>query len=156
MSGAHPIEPSRPDDVAAIAELIAASKADAMPWLTVVHTPSEDLWWVENVLLVEHEVSVVRDGDRLIAVLATSPGWLDQLYVVPAAQGTGIGRALVEHAKERSDGVLDLWAFQRNARARRFYESAGFIAVEFTDGAGNEEREPDVRYRWRSEGETSE
>lgn len=156
MSGAHPIEPARPDDVAAIAELLAATKADAMPWLTVVHTLSEDLWWVENVLLVEHEVSVVRDEDRLLAVLATSPGWLDQLYVVPAAQGTGIGRALVEHTKAGSGGLLDLWAFQRNARARRFYESAGFLAVEFTDGAGNEVREPDVRYRWRSAGETSE
>jgi GNAT superfamily N-acetyltransferase len=148
MGGAHPIEVARLDDVAAIAALLARSKADAMPWLAVVHTPAEDLWWVENVLLVEHGVSVVRDGDLLIAVLATSNGWLDQLYVAPGSQGAGIGRALVEHAKARSGGLLDLWAFQRNARARRFYEAAGFIAVEFTDGAGNEECEPDVRYRW--------
>ena len=43
-------------------------------------------------------------------------------------------------------GVLRLWTFQRNAGARRFYERNRFIAVEFGDGSGNEEGEPDVRY----------
>ena len=43
--------------------------------------------------------------------------------------------------------TVDLWTFQRNAGARRFYERNGFVAMEFTDGASNEEREPDVRYR---------
>ena len=32
--------------------------------------------------------------------------------------------------------------------ARRFYEARGFSAVAFTDGARNEEGEPDVLYRW--------
>jgi hypothetical protein len=41
--------------------------------------------------------------------------------------------------------------FQRNIRARRFYESRGFHLVEETDGAANEEREPDARYRWAPE-----
>ena len=30
---------------------------------------------------------------------------------------------------------------------RRFYEARGFRATRFTDGADNEERTPDVRYR---------
>lgn len=152
---AHPIEPALADDAAAIAALIAASKADAMPWLAVVHTASEDLWWVRNVLLPEHDVRVVRDAGGLVAVLATSPGWLDQLYVAPSAQGAGIGRTLLADAMARSGGVLELWAFQRNARARAFYERAGFVEVERTDGSTNEEREPDIRYRWCSEREAS-
>jgi hypothetical protein len=41
-----------------------------------------------------------------------------------------------------------LWTFQANAPARRFYERHGFGAVEFGDGSGNEEGEPDVRYVW--------
>ena len=32
--------------------------------------------------------------------------------------------------------------------AQRCYERQGFVAVERTDGAGNEEREPDVRLVW--------
>lgn len=38
--------------------------------------------------------------------------------------------------------------FQLNDKARRFYERRGFVAVEFGDGTGNEEGEPDVRYHW--------
>ncbi len=44
---------------------------------------------------------------------------------------------------------MQLWTFQRNARARRFYEARGFVPVEATDGSRNEEKEPDVRYLWR-------
>jgi hypothetical protein len=41
-----------------------------------------------------------------------------------------------------------LWTFQKNARARRFYEQRGFTAVRFTEGEGNIEKEPDVLYAW--------
>jgi len=43
---------------------------------------------------------------------------------------------------------LALWTFQRNAAARRFYETHGFVLVMETDGVDNEEREPDALYRW--------
>lgn len=137
-------------DAERIADLIRTSKAAAMPWLAVVHTPEEDLGWVRSVLLAHHDVTVAREDDDVVGVLATSPGWVDQLYVRPASQGRGTGRALLERAKEASDGDLQLWTFARNARARAFYERAGFRAEEETDGATNEEREPDVRYRWRA------
>jgi hypothetical protein len=41
-----------------------------------------------------------------------------------------------------------LWTFERNHRARSFYEKRGCVAIEFTDGSRNEERTPDVRYQW--------
>jgi len=50
-------------------------------------------------------------------------------------------------AKATSASLL-LWTFQKNARARRFYEAKGFVAVDQTDGGTNEEREPDVLYQW--------
>ncbi|TNM67228.1 GNAT family N-acetyltransferase [Streptomyces sp. NP160] len=120
-----------------------------MPWLAVVHTPEEDRGWVASVLLVQHAVSVVRHDDDVVGVLATSSGWVDQLYVHPDHQGRGLGRALLDRAKAASGGDLQLWTFARNARARVFYERAGFSAEEQTDGSTNEEHEPDVRYRWR-------
>ena len=61
--------------------------------------------------------------------------------------GRGIGSALLDHAKARRPDGLDLWAFQSNTGARRFYERHGFVAVAETDG-DNEEGAPDVRYRW--------
>lgn len=80
--------------------------------------------------------------------MALTPGHLEQLYVAADRLGGGIGRRLVELAKEREPVGLSLWTFQVNARARRFYERNGFAAVEWTDGSGNQERQPDVRYEW--------
>ena len=87
-------------------------------------------------------------GDRLLGHIALKPGWIEHLFVEPTEHGRGIGRALLDVAK-REQRDLQLWTFQANTRARRFYEAAGFLAQEFTDGAGNEEKQPDVRYRWQ-------
>jgi putative acetyltransferase len=46
---------------------------------------------------------------------------------------------------------LHLWTFQRNDRARRFYEGRGFVLVRQTDGSGNEEKEPDALYVWEAD-----
>jgi GNAT superfamily N-acetyltransferase len=71
--------------------------------------------------------------------------------VDPPHTGHGLGSWLVEYAKAEHPGHLDLWTFQANAGARRFYERHGFVAVETTDG-DNEEGAPDVRYCWSGSG----
>ena len=55
---------------------------------------------------------------------------------------------LLQVAKAASSS-LQLWTFQKNILARRFYEKRGFVAVIETDGSQNEEHEPDVLYRWQ-------
>jgi GNAT superfamily N-acetyltransferase len=87
------------------------------------------------------------DNAFLVAIIAFREGWIDQLYVLPVAQRRGIGTGLLQIAQS-SFSSLDLWTFQRNAQARRFYESRNFVLVEETDGARNEEKEPDALYRW--------
>jgi GNAT superfamily N-acetyltransferase len=104
-------------------------------------------------LLVErHETWVAERDRRVVGFAGVSPGWLDHLYVDPEAQDAGIGTALLDHAKRLQPGGLELWTFQRNTGARRFYERHGFALVERTDGSGNMEREPDARYAWRPSG----
>jgi len=44
--------------------------------------------------------------------------------------------------------LLQLWTFQRNTAAIAFYEKNGFRTVRKTDGATNEEREPDILFEW--------
>jgi GNAT superfamily N-acetyltransferase len=83
----------------------------------------------------------------LAGFIAFGGGWVEHLYVAPERQGQGLGGRLLDLAMARNQ-VLDLWAFARNASARAFYERRGFRLVEATDGSGNEEREPDIRYRW--------
>jgi ribosomal protein S18 acetylase RimI-like enzyme len=55
---------------------------------------------------------------------------------------------LLDTAKARRPEGLRLWVFQRNEGARAFYAKHGFTEVERTDGAANEEREPDVLLAW--------
>lgn len=74
---------------------------------------------------------------------------LDQLYLCPDHRGRGLGGRFVDLAKEQRPDGLDLWCFQINGPALRFYARHGFEEVERTDGARNEEREPDVHLRWR-------
>ena len=145
------LRPACREDADAIAVLIRTAKAAAMPWLRVPHTLDEDRAWAAGVLLPGHDVTVAEDGGEIVGVCATSPGSLDHLYVATACQGRGIGRELLARAQQQEPAGLQLWAFARNAPARRFYERAGFVLVERTDGAGNEEREPDVRYVWAPE-----
>jgi putative acetyltransferase len=83
----------------------------------------------------------------LLGFIAFRAEWIDQFYVLPAAQGRGIGSALLDIAKI-AHPRLQFWTFQRNLSARGFYESRGFTLAEETDGWGNEEREPDARYVW--------
>ena len=71
------------------------------------------------------------------------------LYLEPAHTGRGIGSRLLDHAKRERPGGFTLWTFQQNDGARRFYERHGLEAVELTDGSGNEEKTPDVRYAWK-------
>jgi GNAT superfamily N-acetyltransferase len=73
--------------------------------------------------------------------------WIDQLYVLPEAQGRGLGTALLQVAQNAFDR-LQLWTFQRNVQARRRYEARGFALIRQTDGAHNEEKEPDALYLW--------
>ena len=54
---------------------------------------------------------------------------IEQLYVAPAWIGRGLGRRLVELAKERRPAGLDLYCFAVNAGPARFYERMGFAAV---------------------------
>lgn len=61
----------------------------------------------------------------------------------------GVGAALLTVAKERRPRGVQLWVFQRNVGARRFYERHGFTLVRLTDGQDNEERVPDALYEWQ-------
>jgi ribosomal protein S18 acetylase RimI-like enzyme len=81
-----------------------------------------------------------RDG-AIVGFATTTPAksdWLPppdgagevtNLYLEPAAIGTGAGRALFEHAvadlRERGFNPLVVWAFRDNERAIRFYERMG-------------------------------
>jgi GNAT superfamily N-acetyltransferase len=115
--------------------------------------PDDDVRrWLGDELLPNTETWVAADpsaSGRVVALLALSDATVEQLYVAPDWIGRGVGRRLIDLAKRRRPDGLELYCFQANANARRFYERHGFAPVTFGDGSGNEERQPDVLYRWR-------
>jgi len=134
-------------DADAIAELFFASYR-LLTFLPMLHPIEGYRRFVAGVLLKECVVTVIEDDTGIISFLALHGEEIRQLYTRPDRFGRGAGTELIEAVKSSGVAVLELWCFQANARARRFYEARGFRAIRFTDGADNEERVPDVRYRW--------
>jgi GNAT superfamily N-acetyltransferase len=135
------------DDMDAAARVVRTAFDQALPSLAGLHTPEEDQWFFRERVFETCEVWGAFDGAAMRGIIAFREGWIDQLYVLPEAQRRGVGKDLLQVAQNAFDR-LQLWTFQRNAPARRFYEARGFALIQETDGAGNEEKEPDALYLW--------
>jgi GNAT superfamily N-acetyltransferase len=126
-----------------------------VPWQTAFEQRTPDSPW--RPWLAEREGLV-------IGYATTSPGkdwWLPpiegsgeltNLYLDPAAIGTGVGSALYDHAaadpRARGFNPFVVWAFRDNDRARRFYEGKGLaIDVPEHDWVLGDVPCPIVRFR---------
>ena len=136
-------------DAPGVADVWLRSFAAALPTVFRAHTDDEVRDWFREVVIPGQETWVAVADGRPVGVMVLGDGFLDQLYLDPDWRGRGLGDRFVALAKQRRPAGLDLWTFQVNEPAHRFYERHGFVAVERTDGQGNEEGEPDVRYVWR-------
>jgi len=135
------------EDMDAAARVVRTAFDQALPSLAGLHTPEEDQWFFRERVFNTCEMWGAFDGAAMRGIIAFREGWIDQLYVLPEAQRRGVGKDLLQVAQNAFDR-LQLWTFQRNAPARRFYKARGFALIQETDGAGNEEKEPDALYLW--------
>jgi GNAT superfamily N-acetyltransferase len=163
-------------DASAVADVWLRSFASALPTVAKAHSDDDVRAWIREVVMPHRETWVATVDGAVAAMMvldvgsgsaavqgaasgdaahgapsgraADAAGEIDQLYVDPPSQGHGLGSRLVDVAKQRCPAGLELWTFQVNVAAQRFYERHGFVAIGRTDGSGNEEHEPDVRYRW--------
>jgi len=138
-------QPARAPECARVARI---ARQQALPDLPVLHTTEEDEDFFANRVFHTDTVWVALEGNAVIGFIAFSEGWVNHLHVLPDFQRLGIGARLLQKAKEEGTD-LDVWTFERNPDAIRFYEREGFSVVKRADGAENEEREPDVLLRWR-------
>jgi GNAT superfamily N-acetyltransferase len=135
-------------DAPAIAEIHLTARRGAMPYLRRPHTDDETRAYFARVVADRPAAWwVVRCGGQIVGYMLIDGENLEHLYVRPGWQRRDVGSLLLARAKELSPKRLELWTFQRNANARRFYEARGFRAAACTDG-DNEENEPDVKYEW--------
>jgi putative acetyltransferase len=136
-----------PEDGPSVASVFGAARS-AMRYLPDLHTPEEHVTYFTEVVLPASRVTVAVTGREVIGFSAVKDGWLDHLYVAPAAQEHGIGGTLLDRAMSENPNGLSLWAFVANRRAIAFYGGAGFEEIRRTDGRDNEEHQPDVLMRW--------
>jgi GNAT superfamily N-acetyltransferase len=135
-------------DARAIAIVHRTAMRVSLTFLPHLHTPEEDLAVFAEHFLPTNEVWVADQDGEVLGYVGFDADWINHLYILPQAQGQGIGPQLL--ALALADGrPRRLWTFQQNARARRFYEARGFRLLELTDGRGNEEKAPDALYEWR-------
>jgi ribosomal protein S18 acetylase RimI-like enzyme len=123
---------------------IAARRAE------LTDKPPDHRWWVaEQAEQLAGFALTWPSGD---ADATPATGEVGLIYLEPTAAGKGIGRALFAHAvsvlQQRGYTQATLWVLESNARARRFYEAAGWRP----DGATRTEERPgllmrEVRYR---------
>ena len=123
----------------------AASEADfdaiAYVWLESGRladgAPSEGPTLHQNRTRIDAEIAsgwnvrvAVHEG-RIVGFLAFKPCdfLLDQLFVLPAFQGQGIGKALLEYAMAAMPEGFTLRTAAANIRARRFYDKADLVVI---------------------------
>jgi GNAT superfamily N-acetyltransferase len=148
VSGSVVLRKATSADAAQVAEIFLTSRRLAMAWLARPHTDEETRRWHADVLLPRGTVVVAERDGEVVGFAEPAGGWLHALYVAPSAQGTGVGSALFERSMALQPNGFDLWVFQRNTRALDFYARYGCVEVRRTDGADNQEQEPDVLLRW--------
>ena len=146
------IRPARRSDHESAAALYlrsrkAAALARTLPPL--VHTDEDVRGWIAKFVIPKLEVWLAESADgEIVGMLVLEAEWIDQLYVDPGFAGIGIGTQLLDFAKRARPQGLRLWTFVSNDGAQRFYQRNGFKEVERTDGSRNEERAPDIQYKF--------
>ena len=108
----------------------------------------EDQDYFQNHILKNDKVWVVEFENRSVAFMAMKDELIDQLYVHHDCWRRGIGKLLVQFAREQSPEHVWLYTLQINVNARAFYEKNGFAAEKFGVSPAPES-EPDVEYHWR-------
>ena len=143
------LRPATTADLEVIADVHLASRhaaGEAFP--PSVHTPDEVRGWVRTWDLTTYDVWLAQSADRVVGYARCTTTWLDDLYLLPEAQGRGVGSALLDRVKEERPAGFGLWVFESNLPARDFYRRRGFVELEHTDGSANDERAPDIKMVW--------
>jgi GNAT superfamily N-acetyltransferase len=137
-------------DAEATAELYVRARRHAVPHIPPLAHPDDEVQlWIRRVVDEQETWLAAADDGTTLGLMVLDDGWIEQLYMDPAWTGRGLGTRFVALAKQRMPHGLQLWTFVSNVRAQRFYERHGFTVEERTDGTGNEENAPDLRYVWR-------
>ena len=147
------IRRAAPADATQAAEVFVASRA-TMTYLPRLHTDDETRAFVRETVSDKETWVAERDG-RVVGFAVIDGGWLEHLYVHPSRFNSETGSKLFAKVTSHHPQGFQLWVFQQNAGARRFYERQSCALVRLTDGGDNEEKLPDALYIWPGDAEST-
>ncbi|WP_245474197.1 GNAT family N-acetyltransferase [Bradyrhizobium zhanjiangense] len=122
-------------DMDAAAQVHRIAFDQAMPWLAGLHRPDEDRWFYRERIFPTCRVWGRFDDAVLSGIIAFRKGWIEQLYVLPVAQGDvgpvgdgvselrihyGPGYRIYFQKRGNTIIVLAVWWRQEHAGQRHF------------------------------------
>jgi putative acetyltransferase len=114
----------QPGDGEELLDVWARASAVAHPFLSREFLDQERQS-IRDVHLVNAETWVYEADGRLVGFVSLLGNEVGALFVEPAVHRSGIGRALIRHARTLR-GALEVEVFERNLIGRAFYEKVGF------------------------------
>ena len=102
--------------------------------------------------LLDRRIIFVAENDGAIAgylSMDEEAGFIHALYLRPHAQGKGLGKALLDAAKDARPNGFELTVFEPNVDALRFYIREGLVEVPEGRNDDTEEGVPTLLMRWQ-------
>jgi GNAT superfamily N-acetyltransferase len=140
------LRPARSTDAGKLGAILTEAVA-ANTWKPVLHSGAQDVAHLGQMIDRDWVTVAQVESGAVAGFIARSGPEVHALYVTGTAQNGGVGTELLRDAMTR-EAMLELWTFEVNVGAQKFYARHGFVEVERTDGRGNDERLPDIRYLW--------
>ena len=108
-------------------------------------------YWKSNYELVKEMMSqyevYVFEADKMIqGFVGLNDKYIEGIFVAAEMQSRGIGKILLDYAKDRKSKLL-LKVYQKNTRAVRFYQREGFEIQ--SEGVDDDTGEKDYAMIWQ-------
>ncbi|MEL7213026.1 MAG: GNAT family N-acetyltransferase [Pseudomonadota bacterium] len=135
---------ANPADAEAIVAIIRQWN-DETPWVGPLDDYADVLsWWRACLTHVPTSWVAEKDG-KTVGFCVRDDDNITGLYVARAARNRGVGKHLLDLAKQDRDWIT-VWSYALNANARNFYRREGCIEIsrETEEGSGL----VDVEHRW--------
>jgi GNAT superfamily N-acetyltransferase len=143
----YTIRSGNKSDTIACVDILRAWAAET-PWMAELDDlkPMQDFW----IDIFENDLVWVAEIEGRIVGFCTrgiedGPDNIGALYVISEARSTGIGKQLLDKAKENRDWIT-VWAYEKNSDALRFYKREGL--VEIRREIETESSLMNVEHRW--------
>jgi len=126
------VRPAETSDQDVLAEIYLAARRQTFPWMAIEKFRHEDYFKAtagEKVLLAELSGALVG-----FVSVVTEKSFVHNLFIDPAYQAKGLGKALLGAGIENLPRPVRLKCTERNVQACKFYERLGWRAIETVAG----------------------